>query len=169
MSLQNEQVDEEVIKKIEAFIQRLRDLDYIIEDNRASLIHNSIKPLIYDYAKDDGQREEECLVDLLAKSITEYELSKNIPSNKISSIYKCEHWINVALTNGIVKEGRGLVNKLKDSYEKNTKLEGDLKLFSNQNIDLRKELEIISNDLMRAKQRIEELEQIMPSAGSEHS
>lgn len=135
------------IKKLEVFIQHIRDLDYVIDDKG--------KSLIYKYMDDNGQKTEDCLTDLLAKSISQYEVSKNIPLNKADYALKCDHWINLAITNGIIKEGHGLIKKLKNCSE--------------ENIILRKELETVSDSLMRAKEKIEELEQMIPSFGNEHA
>lgn len=139
----------DIIEKVETFIQHYRALDYIIDEKG-----NSIRcfkwgiPFKLSY--------------LLACSITNYELVKEntvfkitTGKEKLESAIDCLKWIDKAIAYGIVKEGQGLVSKFKECSE--------------ENISLRKELETASDSLMRAKERIEELECIIPNAGSEHA
>jgi hypothetical protein len=126
-------LNSDIFEKVEIFIKRIRELDYVID-------------------KTDN------ISDYLAISMTEYEAyaaSKVEPLTKWMKAYTCLFFINRAIANGIVKPGDALTSKFKECSEENTKL--------------KEEMEIMSNDLIKAKERIEELEQMIPSAGSEHA
>lgn len=124
----SEQFD--LIKKAETLIQRIQNLDYVVESGG-------------DTSSLDAS------MTLFDMSINESE-SNRIPYAMLFLMY-----FNQSLTKGIIKPGQGLVNELKDCSE--------------ENINPRKELETTSDSLMRAKERIEELEAMMPTAGSEHA
>ncbi len=148
MNQQKEETDvnkfDDVIEKVETFIQRIQDLDFVINPTSGSLI----------YGEGENART---LSDLLVESITSYEVDRydSDPKVKILSAYRCLVQINRAFACGIIKEGEALISKFKKRSE--------------ENIKLRRELETVSDSLMRAKERIEELEQMMPNAGSENA
>jgi hypothetical protein len=88
--------------------------------------------------------------DYLAIAMTEYEMKAKIsdPLSKWVTANTCLLIINQALTHGIVKPGEGVVKKLKEC--------------SDMNIELTKELERVNIELIDAKNKIEELEQMSP-------
>lgn len=120
----------DIIKKTETLIQRIQNLDYVVESGGDT--------------------------SFLDASMTLFDMSINeSESNRIPYAMLFLMYFNQSLTKGVIKPGQGLVNELKDCSE--------------ENINLRKELETASDSLMRAKERIEELEAMMPTAGSEHA
>lgn len=131
-----------IIEKVEVFIQHMQNLDFVIDPVYSSIVYG------------DGE-DSKTLSDLLVESITYYEGDRYNPDPRVSipSAYKCLVQINRAFACGAIKEGEGIVAKLKECSEENVKL--------------KKELEIISTELMRAKERIEEFEMLYPSSGIE--
>lgn len=138
----------ELIQKVERFIQHLLTLDFVIDNKKGDSIR------IFHLTA-SGKRAEDILSSLLSNAIIKYELYKYHQEKKYEFAFECLQWITSALSHGIVKEGHGLINKFNDC--------------SKENVDLNEKIEILSDALMKAKERIEELEQLHPSAGSENA
>ena len=116
-----EKNDSEMRKEIEEFIERVDNKDYVI-DKRAAHIRFSDPPKERK-EKLLGQRHYVGnLADMIAWVMTTYA----DPIVRDSFVHECMYWINQAFAWDIVKEGNGLVNKLKKANEKIAKLEKDI-------------------------------------------
>ena len=74
----------EVIEKVETFIQRLHDLDYIIAPEPPTFFYESLE-------------EKNTLSEFLADRIYDYEINKeNKDENKLLCARACLVWINRA-------------------------------------------------------------------------
>lgn len=120
---------EDVIKSIsnafthvETFNQRMHDLDF--EVDTANLSRDKFLP------------------DMLSFAMTQWELNNDFPNT-----VTCLLLIKRAILLGMIKEGQGLVNKIKTCSE--------------ENIKLKKELERVNMELIDVKTRNKELEQLM--------
>jgi len=107
------------IEKVDTFIQRLNDLDYIISPEAGKLFYGA--PSI--------STETKSLADYLANAINEYELNRDSKDSEFKARI-CHLWISRAFAQGVVQEGKGLAGKLKESREKNAQLERDLERLS---------------------------------------
>lgn len=115
-----------IVERVETFIQRLNDLDYIISPEAGELLYGDrLNP------KERGKS----LADYLANSINEYEQKRDSKESEFKAIV-CNLWINRAFAQGIVKEGQGLARKLKECRERNIQLESDLEKLSMEYLQL---------------------------------
>lgn len=137
----SEQKQQNIIEQVETFIQHLRNLDFIVspEGNKIRYRQGVITTLS----------------DELADSISIYEASKYDPKECLISAHKCMRWINRACASDIIKEGDGLINKFKECFDKNIEI-------SKKNIELAKDLDETNRELWYAKEKIKELEQMIP-------
>jgi hypothetical protein len=126
-----------IIEKVETFIQRLHDLDYVIDPKASTLIFGIPSRL----------SESMLLSDFLAKKISEYEENRDNERNKLTYALSCLMWINRAFTCGVIHEGQGLARKLKECQEKNTKLDSDLERVSMEYLRLKEESGILARNL----------------------
>ncbi len=108
-----------IIEKVDSFIQRLHDMDCIIS--------SEARQIFYILPKEP---EGKSLADFLANAIHDYEKYSEDKELKFSRATICLLWINRAFTHGIVKDGEGLIRKLKECREKNIQLEKDLERLS---------------------------------------
>jgi len=107
LSMQNE--EPKAIKRVEDFIERLHNLDYVIDEKAQRLVYFSE---ISDWGIGHGRKG--VLSDLLANAISEYELNRDNPTLKWKAAQKCLIWIDKAFASGVVQEGKGLVSKYKE-------------------------------------------------------
>lgn len=117
----------EIIEKVETFIQRLHDLDYIITPEAATIIYSSKSDMF----------ERGTLSSYLSRRITEYEENKDEGSTKQSYARICHLWMIRAFSCGVVQEGNGLARKLKECREKNVQLERHNKVLSEEYLNLK--------------------------------
>ena len=103
-----------IIKKVERFIQRLDDMDYVltIEAHKMWYTTPSAFPSLI------GERNT--LSDYLANAISAYQENRDNEEKKLSYAKRCLIWINRAFACGVVQEGKRLISK-------NKKLERDVK------------------------------------------
>jgi len=128
--LSNTTENDDVIQKVEVFIQRVHNLDYVISREAARLIYSRLD------LKDITQART--LADHLANAMETYLESKkhlaesaSVEEERLSakliqvSAETCLLWINRAFASGIVQEGEGLVRKFKECQAENDKLRAD--------------------------------------------
>jgi len=108
-----------IIDKVETFIQRLQDMEYIIAPEAAQLwfwAPPSVPkvPLIY--------KEKKTLSDYLAGMISLYEENRDNEKKKLDYAQMCLSWINRAFACGVIREGKGLISKNKKLVRDNKRL-----------------------------------------------
>ena len=118
--------------KVELFIQRLRNLEYVIKLGEPKIVTGSdrIHTTIREY---DGGRSIACR---LSTCITEYEANKDNQQTKYYYARELLKAINDAFTQGIIAEGEGLARKYRDSSDKCSKLEQDIAQLSAEHLIL---------------------------------
>jgi hypothetical protein len=121
-----------IIEKVETFIQRLHDLDYVIDQTATNIWYG--RPPPYPTLIDNRTN----LADNLSNAITDYEANKGNEQLKLASASRCLMWINKAFACGVIKEGEGLARKLKECQEKNVRLEKDVEKLSIDYLNLKK-------------------------------
>ena len=129
----------DVIEKVETFIQRLNDMDLVYTD-RASEVKFG----------------EKSIADGLALAITTYEEFKNsaTPTVKHDFASTCLLWIERAWAWKAIEEGEGLARKLRECQAENTKLRTDN--------------ETLASELLQVKQRLDGLLKRIPSLRSDN-
>ena len=100
-----------IIKRVETFIQRIHDLDYVIKPEARNIIYKGFV---------GSEMRIRSLSDFLSGAIAHFETAKTL-KNAISCLY----WIDKAFSCGVVQEGEGLISK-------NEKLKKELKLLRDQ-------------------------------------
>ena len=114
----------EIIEKVETFIQRLHDLDYIVTPEAKKIGYI-----------DKQTNKEISIAHSLSLHISRYE--KNIDNElQLSFARLCLTWINKAFTYGVIQEGQGLARKLKEYRDRNAQLESDLEKLSLEYLEL---------------------------------
>lgn len=116
--------------KVEAFIQKLRDLDYVIKLGEPKIVTGGASNSSYVRDYDGGLG----VTRQLSKCITEYEANKDNPNMKQWYTRELLKAINDAFTQGLIKEGEGLARKHQDSSDKCSKLEQDLAQLSTDHL-----------------------------------
>ena len=120
----------EIIEKVETFIQRLHEMDYIIAPKASELVYET--PLL----------EKNTLAEFLATRLYDYEKNReNIDEIRLPCARACLVWINRAFAHGVVQEGQGLARKLKEYQEKNDQLQRDNEKLSSELLRLQAEYE----------------------------
>ncbi len=101
MTWADEATGRSVIERVDAFIRRFQDLDFISRP-----IHEADRELAHD----------------LARYISDYlALSPQNPFKEgLASL--CESWINKAIASGVIKEGEGVRRQLRRTNEEREKL-----------------------------------------------
>lgn len=127
----------DLIEKVETFIQRINDMEFIITKEASKLI----------YSNPSGPKEEKSLADSLANGIYLYEQNRNHDEKKLASARLCNVWINRAFTQGVVQEGQGLAKQLKECREENAQLERDNKVLSENYLNLKMMYEAFASQL----------------------
>lgn len=109
----------ELIEKVETFIRRLHDLEYIITPEAQEFIYT-----------DKKTKKEISLAHMLSRKISEYERNKD--NEKMRSFYaeSCYSWINRAFTYGVVRERESLARLLQECQDKNVQLANDFEISS---------------------------------------
>ena len=115
-----------IIEKVETFIQRLHDMDYIITPEATKIIYRS----------QSNPLDNRLLSDLLGTAISEYEKNRNSDELRLGYAQRCLLWINKGFACGVVKESQGLARKLEECREKNAQLERDLERLSLEYLQL---------------------------------
>ena len=118
-----------IIERVETFIQRLNDLDYVIVPEATKILYSSALPF---------SKERRPLSDCLANAISEYQMNKDNEKDRFDFAHACSVWINRGFTCGVIQEGQGLARKLKECQEKNVQLEKDIEKLSEEYVNLKK-------------------------------
>lgn len=124
----------DVIEKIEIFIQRLHDMDYVITPEASKLI----------YETQSTPMEKNNLSSFLANRIYDYDTNRD-NKDEIRLMYarSCLIWINRAYTSGVVQEGQGLIKKLDDCGKLNEQLKEELKKRKERCDELEKQIRFL--------------------------
>ena len=120
-----------IIEKVEIFIRRLHDMDYIIDSESHKIW----------YSAPSKPTERKTLADYLANRISQYEGNKDNEQIRFAYARTCLLWINRAFACGVIKKGEGLARKLMECREKNIQLEKDVETLSVQYLQLQREHE----------------------------
>jgi hypothetical protein len=116
---------EDMYHTIDAFIQRIHDKELDITKNASDIIFSV--PSDSRIARIFGKREKTGnLADLLSWAMTAYEETKGNPRLREHYGRECLSYIHKAYAWDVIKEGSGLISKLKKCQEQNAKLEADL-------------------------------------------
>ncbi len=129
-----EKEQKDAVESVDTFIRRLRDLDLVIDPQAQYLAY---------YHKKTRQPTG-YFSDLLANAITKYEANRN-PQIKGTLAEICLIWINRAFSCGLIKEGEGLITKLRECQEKNAHLERENKLIATAYKELQDKHEELEN------------------------
>lgn len=115
--------DFDMFRRVEEFIQRVHDSDYIIAEKASEIKYSMPREGVAQIA---GRKPTGNLADKLAWAMSAYDEVKGSPELRKRFAYTCLDWINRAFAWHVIKEGKGLVRKLKECQNKNSKLESDL-------------------------------------------
>jgi len=109
------------IERVETFIQRLDNMDYIlnIEAHQIWYTKQSVFPSM--------SAERKTLSDYLANAISAYQENRDNEEKRLTYAETCLLWVNRAFTCGVIKEGKGLISKNKELDSKSKKLERGIK------------------------------------------
>lgn len=116
-------------EKIDTFIQRCHDLDYVILPEARTLFF------------DMSTGAQKSLIDILAEAISKYTENRENERLKQVTAEMCFLWINKAFICGVVREGDGLARKLKEANEKALLLQKDMEKLSADYLSLKKQYE----------------------------
>jgi len=116
----------EIYERVDTFIQRLHDLEYIITPEAKTIVYES----------KENKKDRSMLADELSNSITIYESRKDDDITRMKYARICNVWINRAFSCGVVRESEGLVKKLKECRDRNVRLESDLEKLSLDYLEL---------------------------------
>ena len=117
--------ESEVIQKVEVFIQRCHDLDYVFTpESRKMVVQNS------EYGA-----SSKLWANVLAASMTEYTRNK-LTANRLKYALTALANIDRALVMGLVTEGPGLIRRHAQAEAKVKALESENKRLSNENYHL---------------------------------
>lgn len=127
-----------VIEKVDDFVRKYHDLDYVIDSRAMEIWYGSSESSIFD-------RKRTNLTDHLANAISMYDGSKDDnEQNRLVAASVCLIWINRAFACGVVKEGQGLARKLRETEERNVQLQKDLEKLSADYLNLKARLDQFS-------------------------
>lgn len=115
----------ETIEKVETFIRRLHNLEYVITSEAREILY-----------RDSQDQVPKNLADWLSRRIFSYEDNKDDEERQLFYAQLCLIWINKAFTCGVVQEGKSLIKKLDEYREKNVQLERDNKVLSEEFLNL---------------------------------
>lgn len=116
-----------VIERVETFIRRFQDLDFISRP-----IHEPDRELAHDLAR--------YLSDYLALD------AHNPYKEGLASL--CEIWINRAIAAGVIKEGEGVFRQLRRTNEERAKLIEENRRLTNELAEIQGELELTRTRLI---------------------
>ncbi|MGB7955928.1 MAG: hypothetical protein WCF23_18290 [Candidatus Nitrosopolaris sp.] len=130
------------VETIESFIQRLHDLDIIIDQKALDIP-------ITKYEADQPPQTKN-LVDVLTLMVENYkEHSKDNFRDMFAKI--CAGWIDKAYIYGVVKEGNGLATKFNDCKSQQEELQKTLDEISDRNIRLEFENQDLQSELEQSE------------------
>ncbi len=114
-----------VIERVDTFIRRFQDLDFVSRP-----VHEADRELAHD----------------LARYLSDYVMldAQNPYREGLASL--CEVWINRAIATGIIKEGEGVLRQLRRTNEERARLIEVNRKLTNELADIKAEL-----DLTRAR------------------
>lgn len=141
-----ERREREAIQQVEKFIERMNDLEIIL-DPRASVIwlDNNIEP--------SGKKN---LSNYLASIIDSYRLMKKSPwAGQVAE--NCLRVIQIAYTNGLIKEGTCSVAKLSEANKEIAQLKNEIQNCQN-------ERQRLASEFLILKGKKEELEEKLNKA-----
>jgi hypothetical protein len=124
-----------IIDKVETFIQRVHDLEYIVTSEATNLWYVS-KNKLYPMPNDKTN-----LSDSLASAMAHYQENKDDEKERLHYAQICFMWINRAFTSGVIREGKGLITKFAECKRRNEMLERDLEVLSEQYLRLQEKYE----------------------------
>ncbi len=116
----------EAIERVETFIRRIHDLEYVFTPEAREMYFTNIK----------GEKDRS-LADWLSRRIFSYEQNREDKAQQLFYAKLCLLWINRAFACGVVQEGEGLARKLKECREKNVQLERHNKVLSEEYLNLK--------------------------------
>lgn len=122
-----------VIAEVEDFIRRLHDGDYIISKEAHKIEFSKPRDGAVGLV---SRKEIGNLADRLAHAMSIYEVNKGKSSLRRTSAISCLMWINRAFSWGVIKEGKGLLTRLKKCQERNLQLETDIQQITSDYISL---------------------------------
>lgn len=102
-----------IIEKVETFIQRLHDMDYIFTPEAKGIWYVSPSRPLYPSPL-SPPKERKNLTDYLAIAISDYEENRDDEQHRLSYARTCLLWINRAFASGVIQEGKGLISKNKE-------------------------------------------------------
>lgn len=120
--------DDDILKDVDKFIQRLNDGIFIVSPKATDLW--------YDVEGQDISN----LSDILSKVINEYRLNED-SQKKPHLARNCIIWIQKALTTGVIHEGEGLAKKLDECREEKNQMKKELNSLSMNYLTLQGEYE----------------------------
>jgi len=121
MTWAEEMKGKDVMERVDTFIRRFQDLDFISRP-----IHEADRELAHE----------------LARYLSDYVMLEAHNPYKEGLASLCEIWINRAIATGIIKEGEGVLRQLRRTNEERAKLiEANQKL-TKELEELRAELEL---------------------------
>lgn len=91
--------DQEVISKVETFIRRCHDLDFVFSAASWKLRTTA------------KEGESKSFADGIARAMSEYDWFKEFPEERMKKANVLLWWMNRAFAVGVVREGEGLVNR----------------------------------------------------------
>jgi hypothetical protein len=130
-----------VIERVETFIQRMHNLDLVVQTDRADIQYG------IPGEKAESQRS---LADHLALQMKYYEENRETPL-RFSYARILLIWIDRALTHGAIREGPGLLTKLAKYQEEDSRLKSE-------NERLQADISHLSTDLLQLQGRYDQLE-----------
>jgi hypothetical protein len=118
-----------VIERVDTFIRRFQDLDFVSRP-----IHDSDRELAHE----------------LARYLSDYVMLDAHNPYKEGLASLCEVWINRAIATGIIKEGEGVLRQLRRTSEERAKLIDANQKLTQELADVKAELELTRTRLISA-------------------
>src|SRR6266851_6238590 len=127
--------ENDAIRKVETFIQRCHDLDYVFSPETIKLVVH----------KSEAYSDRIPWANVIADAMTTYTLNKGNPDNRLTAAEECLGLINKAFAAGIVKEGPGLINKHKEGQAKVVELSTKVDELTADNLFLKAKIDLMDS------------------------
>jgi len=124
-----------IIQRVETFIQRCHDLDYVIKPEARNVT--------YSKRESDDPKDRTILSDRLALAISSYELNRENPDLRLSEAEAALLWITRAFSSGVVTEGPGLIRKHKEAEAKVAHLSTKVDELTAENLFLKAKIDLM--------------------------
>jgi hypothetical protein len=131
--MQEVQSKDYVTEKVETFIQRYHDLEFVVTEEGRKLTS----------PEDPATGRRVLWVNSLADSISAYSLNRDNPQVRLKYAQECLGYINKAFAAGIIRDGPGLITKYKEAEIKIAQLEAQVKKLSEENIFLNAKIDLM--------------------------